>query len=158
MGTTHKVYPLSLQERAATGFTHVAKIKYDTATEELDDTDEAWALFPLAAGDVVGERCLMETKTLWTGLTTANGIVMVSADVTPTTQVSAVVASTSVLAAAYVTPVNTIIDYVASAAHSLCFVLDPGTNTQAVAVDSLTGEVWVWFQVFAKADRDRVTG
>jgi hypothetical protein len=53
-----KVYPLNVNERAATGFTHRINITHEDLTETTANTAQTIAIFTVAAGDVVNDAAL----------------------------------------------------------------------------------------------------
>lgn len=56
-----KVYPLNVNERAATGFTHRINITHEDLTETTANTAQTIAIFTVAAGDVVNDAALAVT-------------------------------------------------------------------------------------------------
>lgn len=56
-----KVYPLNVNERAATGFTHRINITHEDLTEATANTAQTIAIFTVAAGDVVNDAALAVT-------------------------------------------------------------------------------------------------
>lgn len=49
------VYPLQLEERASTGFTHRIRLTHEDLTEAADNTSQTIAIFTVAARDYVSD-------------------------------------------------------------------------------------------------------
>lgn len=149
-----KHIPLSLNERAMTGYTDLYIIKYTDLTEGTDNTAQALTLETLAAGDIVKQDVLVEVQSAWNGdsaLTATVSVGVTSAATALTPALTICTAGTGAAAtAADTSDCQTNAHYV-SAGIAMLATFTPDADS---ALDEFTsGELRIWANISRKQNR-----